>query len=395
MDSYFEKGITLEGTLWVKGNVHFGAHIEGEVYSDDHLIIGSSGYVKGDIRSYDFSNSGKVEGNIFSENKTALLRGGALTGNISTYQLVVDEGADFGGRCKMIDAPVDQNSREAKTEKRPNTNNRLTLGTKLESEVGPKPIMAAKYGQLMLLSKLPKIARIFLIGFVLIASFIFFKPKPGDPKNSIKAGYDLLGEGRYEEAEIAFRNALKKTRNSSELYAGLGETFLQRKLYDDAVSYFKRSSEMKPANASYKISLAKAYQSLGQLKDAEKYFQLAIDTNPQRANSFYHYGLFMEEKGEIQNAISSHRKALELDNSLDKARYSLGKLFEETGRLDDAITEYTFVLKHDANNAALHLALGKLLLNSNNSSKAVFHLNKAVGLMPQNFQVRVNVAEMM
>ena len=116
MDSYFEKEITLKGTLWVKGNVHFGARLEGEVYSDDHLVIGPSGYVKGDIHSYDFSNSGKVEGNIFSENKTALLRGGTLTGNISTYQLVVDEGADFGGRCKMVDAPVDQKGREGKAE---------------------------------------------------------------------------------------------------------------------------------------------------------------------------------------------------------------------------------------------------------------------------------------
>ncbi len=43
MDSYFEKGIILEGTLWVKGTVHFSAHLEGEVYSDDHLVIGSSG----------------------------------------------------------------------------------------------------------------------------------------------------------------------------------------------------------------------------------------------------------------------------------------------------------------------------------------------------------------
>ncbi|SVA95657.1 uncharacterized protein METZ01_LOCUS148511, partial [marine metagenome] len=27
MDSYFEKGIFFKGTLWVKGDVHFGAHI--------------------------------------------------------------------------------------------------------------------------------------------------------------------------------------------------------------------------------------------------------------------------------------------------------------------------------------------------------------------------------
>ena len=37
----------------------------------------------------------------------------------------------------------------------------------------------------------------------------------------------------------------------------------------------------------------------------------------------------------------------------------------------------------------------KLLLDSNDSSKATFHLNKAVSLMPQNFQTRIKVAEML
>jgi len=119
MDSYFEEGVILEGTLWVKGDVHFDASIKGDVYSNDHLIIGHSGSVKGNIHSYNFSSSGKIDGDVFSENKTSLLKGGVLMGDISTYQLVVDEGADFGGRCKMIDAPVDQMGRENKVEKKP------------------------------------------------------------------------------------------------------------------------------------------------------------------------------------------------------------------------------------------------------------------------------------
>ena len=105
MDSYFGKGIKLTGTLWAKGDVHFDADIVGEVFSENHFFVGQSGFVDGDLHVYDFSNSGKVKGNIYSENKTRLLLGSNLKGNISTYQLVIDEGADFEGRCKMIDAP--------------------------------------------------------------------------------------------------------------------------------------------------------------------------------------------------------------------------------------------------------------------------------------------------
>ena len=73
-------------------------YIKGDVYSNDHLIIGHSGSVKGNIHSYNFSSSGKIDGDVFSrKTKPPLLKGGVLMGDISTYQLVVDEGADFWG----------------------------------------------------------------------------------------------------------------------------------------------------------------------------------------------------------------------------------------------------------------------------------------------------------
>ena len=56
MDSYFEKGIVLKGTLWIKGQVHFGASITGDIHSSDHLIVSNTGSVKGTIYSYDVSN---------------------------------------------------------------------------------------------------------------------------------------------------------------------------------------------------------------------------------------------------------------------------------------------------------------------------------------------------
>ena len=160
MDSYFEKGVVLTGTLWVKGNVHFGAHLTGDLHSNDHLVIGQWGYVKGDIHSYDLSNGGKVEGNIFSENKTALLKGGQLTGDISTYQLVVDEGADFGGRCKMVDAPHEQKVREPLIKNSPDIKNFLKQETKTKKIAQEEHTVASIFERLILFSRFPKLAGI-------------------------------------------------------------------------------------------------------------------------------------------------------------------------------------------------------------------------------------------
>ena len=60
MDSYFEKGIRLKGTLWVKGSVHFDGEFEGEIYSSNHFIVGTSGKVLGNIKTHNVTNMGFV-----------------------------------------------------------------------------------------------------------------------------------------------------------------------------------------------------------------------------------------------------------------------------------------------------------------------------------------------
>ena len=105
MDSYFDQGVKLAGTLWVKGVVHFDSELEGEVFSTNHFIVGKEGKIFGDIKTHNVTNMGKIRGNIYAENKVALANDSSLIGDISTFHLVIDEGSSFEGACKMIDGP--------------------------------------------------------------------------------------------------------------------------------------------------------------------------------------------------------------------------------------------------------------------------------------------------
>ena len=53
MDSYFEKGVNLKGTLWAKGIVHFDGDFEGEIYSTTHISVGKAGKILGNITAHD------------------------------------------------------------------------------------------------------------------------------------------------------------------------------------------------------------------------------------------------------------------------------------------------------------------------------------------------------
>ena len=57
--------------------------------------------------------------NIYAENKVALIEDSRLTGDIATYRLVVDEGSNFEGRCKMIEVAPSTIKEELETLERP------------------------------------------------------------------------------------------------------------------------------------------------------------------------------------------------------------------------------------------------------------------------------------
>ena len=266
MDSYFEKGIKLTGTLWVKGDVHFNANIKGVVYSKDHFIIGPLGQLEGDVHSYNFSNIGELKGNVFAENKVSLMQESKLIGDISAYQLVIDEGSSFEGRCKMTDAPQEERNADLMGSSDPTPTIKLEQPQK--GNIFNK-ITASK-------SVLKKASSLVIVGFIFILAVIFLNPKLG-LKSQIETGYRFIQENRYIEAEAEFKKALGKTRNNSKVYAGLGEVYFYNKRYNEATSQFKRSIALKPSSSEYRYKLAKVYHAQGYLQDAESSYRSAIE----------------------------------------------------------------------------------------------------------------------
>jgi len=106
MDSYIQKGVVLKGAVQFNGVVLIEGEVEGTVSATDHLIVGESGHVRGDIDAGHLTNRGTIEGNISAGNKVSLMKDSHLKGDITAFQLVIEEGSSFDGRCTMLDSPV-------------------------------------------------------------------------------------------------------------------------------------------------------------------------------------------------------------------------------------------------------------------------------------------------
>ena len=106
MDSFVQQGVTLRGNLRLKGVALIDGKIYGNVRATDHLIVGASGHIVGNIEAGHVTNRGWVDGNIRAGNKVSLMKDSHLKGDIVAFQLVIEEGSNFDGSCKMLDKPL-------------------------------------------------------------------------------------------------------------------------------------------------------------------------------------------------------------------------------------------------------------------------------------------------
>ena len=385
MDSYFEKGIRLKGTLWVKGLVHFDGDFEGEIYSSDHFIIGKSGKILGNIKTYNVTNKGFIQGNIFAENKVALMHDSRLTGDISTFHLIIDEGSNFEGRCKMIEEAPKSVREEMETLERP-----VPKTAKVSKASNDPKSSTSGDKSFFPLKKAAGVAFVVLV----ITGVAWLYPREGDNlEHLLKNGYELIAEKNYADAEIIFKKALTVSRVEPRVYAGLGDIYFEDKRYSYALAQLQRAIDLSPSNWKYRIKQAKTYAFKGQLKEAIESYQQAVEINPKSGTAFYNMGLLYLEQKNMDKARESLDISVGLDSDSFEPHVALSRLYAQGNSYDQAIEEISEAIKLKNDKSSLHLTLGTLFLESGQEDKAVKTFKKAADLFSKNFSAQIRIAD--
>ena len=99
--TFLGKGVDFKGKAKFDSSVRIDGHFDGQIVSQDTLIIGEGGVVKGEITCETIISSGKIEGNIVASQKVQLLKPAVLIGGVRTPSFSVEEGVLFHGSCDM------------------------------------------------------------------------------------------------------------------------------------------------------------------------------------------------------------------------------------------------------------------------------------------------------
>lgn len=95
------EGTTINGTINTENDIRIAGKTDGELNTKGKLIVTSTGVVEGDIKVVDADIAGKIDGELRVSNKLTLRQSAIVVGDIYTKTLIVEEGAEMVGACRM------------------------------------------------------------------------------------------------------------------------------------------------------------------------------------------------------------------------------------------------------------------------------------------------------
>ena len=101
VDTIVGSGCEFQGTLTAQGTIRVEGRINGEIKVQGDLIIGEKGQVTANIKARDVTVAGIIRGDLDLEGTLEITSSGQVQGDIAVANLIIGEGANFQGNCKM------------------------------------------------------------------------------------------------------------------------------------------------------------------------------------------------------------------------------------------------------------------------------------------------------
>lgn len=99
--------VHLTGSIKDSSDIVIFGSVDGEVSSEQKIVIEESARVKGPITGREIMISGVVSGTVVAKERLEISPTGSVKGNIDTKDLLIHSGASFVGKCNMPEKKID------------------------------------------------------------------------------------------------------------------------------------------------------------------------------------------------------------------------------------------------------------------------------------------------
>lgn len=227
------------------------------------------------------------------------------------------------------------------------------------------------------------------------------------PRLQVVRGEVALQEGRFDEARDHFAAALEERPQSRRARYGLGMALRGLGRYPHAQRHLAASAGAADADPTlgledpYLAELAasdtsslklwrrgRAALQAGRLDEAADWLRKSLEVAPDRADYRVELGTALARAGRVEEAQAAYREALDSAPGHDGARMGLAALHAAAGRTEEAEAELRRLLELRPDHPAAHLHLAHLLRSRPSPAAAIPHYERAVELDPRSESAR-------
>jgi len=101
MNSVIGPGSIFEGKFYISGSLRIDGKFEGEIKTEDALVVGETGKIKTNITAKNVVVAGTMIGNIAAENEVRLEKSGKILGDITSPMLNIQPGVIAKGNITI------------------------------------------------------------------------------------------------------------------------------------------------------------------------------------------------------------------------------------------------------------------------------------------------------
>jgi tetratricopeptide (TPR) repeat protein len=194
----------------------------------------------------------------------------------------------------------------------------------------------------------------------------------------------LLHEGRFADAETAYRDVLHSDPKNPELHDGLGVCLMMQGKFRDSLDPFDRAIRLSPELGRYRVHRGMARTQLGRYGEAEEDFKVAdTSSNPDdRFDAQVNRGRLRQRQGDYPGAEHEFSGALSHDPKSFDALLGRGSTREAMGNVSGAAEDYLEAVKLQPKSAEANLRLGLALLTLKKTALGRRYLERTVELDP-------------
>lgn len=221
----------------------------------------------------------------------------------------------------------------------------------------------------------------------------------------------LRGQGKFKEAVVEFREALKENDANFEIFESLGDIY--RVLQKDRLAsiYYRKAVSKNQDNARLHLKYAKALQDSGNNDLAVKEFNVALNTskeeqkdeiltslekiwiqkikqNPRDASAHMNLGVVLQKKQDFKGAQREYKIAESINPNDITTRLNLGTLYQARKQSSNALKAYNTILQVKPNHTLTHYYKGTILRDTKRLDAAIKEFQFVLRKEPSNVQAK-------